>query len=201
MNRTKNFIKTVLCVTTVIFASCEKETSEGEELDIKINSVIPPEFVKVVEDLGIEVYKGTNPPIVEGTFNMNPNLLLNTNIPGDVSINTGFVAYRITFFDQSSEDFGIKFNAVASGESEASNGAVISGSGNNFTVYGRSTVTVGANSVVLGVVYSGIIEGNSIKNLKRAIVCIDDSKNGGVLLSNGMARVFHDPDKDSPKLP
>jgi hypothetical protein len=201
MKQLKYFIKTALCLAVLIFAGCEKETSEGEELDIKINSVIPPEFVKVVQDLGIEIHRGTTPPLVEGTFNMNPNLLLSTNIPGDVAVNTGFVAYRITFFDQSSENNAIKFNAVASGESEASNGAVISGSDNNFTVYGRSTVTVGANSVVLGVIYSGKVEGNSIKNLKRSIVCIDDSKNGGVLLSNGMARVFHDPDKDSPKIP
>ena len=201
MKQSNYFVKTALCLAVLIFAGCEKETSEGEELDIKINSVIPQEFVKIVQDLGIEIHRGTTPPIVEGTFNMNPNLLLSTNISGDVPVNTGFVAYRITFFDQSSEGNGIKFNAVASGESEASNGAVISGSGNNFTVYGRSTVTVGANSVVLGVVYSGTVEGNSIKNLKRSIVCIDDSNNGGVLLSNGMARVFHDPDKDSPKIP
>lgn len=201
MKKSKIFVGCVLSLAAIVFSSCEKEMSEGEELEVKINTVIPPEFLQVVREMGIEINKGTNPPIVEGTFIMNPNLLLKSNIPDDVPINSAFSAYRITVFDQSNEDYSIKFNSVAAGESEVSNGALISGSGTSFTLYGKSTVNVGSNSVVLGVVYSGNLEGNSIKNLKRAIVCIDDSNNGGVLLSNGMARVFHDPDKDSPKIP
>lgn len=179
------------------FASCSKEDDEPDVLQTKINNTIPPEFVETVKGLGMDVYSGDTPPDISGSFVMNPNLLLRSNITNDVPSNTQFVNYGISFSNQNLSDFTISFVGTASGEREEGSGAIITGSGDNFTVYGKSTTTVGANSVVLGVMYSGTLEAGKIKNLKRAIVAIDDSNSGTSLLKNGNARVFHDGDKSS----
>ncbi|WP_139352753.1 hypothetical protein [Algoriphagus sp. A40] len=150
-----------------------------------------------MKDLGMDVFPGNTPPDVTGTYFMIPNLMLRSNITGDVPSNTAFVTYNVTFSYFNEEDFSIRFVGLASGERDESESAVISGSGNNFTVYGRSTTTVGSNSVVLGVMYSGTIEDEKVKNLKRAIIVIDDSKGGPTLMKKGNSRVFHDGDKSS----
>jgi hypothetical protein len=107
------------------------------------------------------------------------------------------VNYTINFTNQNSSNFSISFTGSASGEQDSSNSAVIAGSGNDFSVYGKSTTVVGSNSVVLGVIYSGTMEGGKIKNLKRAIIVLDDSKGGPNLLKNENARVFQDGDRSS----
>jgi len=178
-------------------ASCDKDENDPDLVQAKINNTIPAEFVQSVKSLGMDVFSGETPPDVTGSFVMNPNLMLRSNIPNDAPANTQFVNYSINFSSQNMADFSISFVGTASGEREESNSAIITGSGNNFTVYGRSTTTVGANSVVLGVMYSGTLENGKIKNLKRAIVVIDDSKAGPNLLKKGSARVFHDGDKNS----
>lgn len=178
-------------------ASCNKEDDEPDMHQAKINSTIPPEYVQTVKSLGMEIHAGNTPPNVTGTYFMVPNLLLSSNISDDAPANTQFVSYNVTFshFDQA--DFSLRFVGLSTGERDESESAVVSGSGNNFTVYGRSTTTVGANSVVLGVMYSGTLEDGKVKNLKRAIIVVDDSKAGPNLLKRGNARVFHDGDKTS----
>lgn len=178
-------------------ASCEKDDKDPNPVQAKINSTIPAEFVESVKGLGMDIFSGDTPPDLNGSFSMNPNLLLRSNITNDAPSNTQFVNYSVTFSGQNMAESTISFIGTASGERDVSNSAIITGSGNNFTVYGRSTTTVGANSVVLGVMYSGTLEAGKVKNLKRAIVVIDDSNAGPNLLKKGNARVFHDGDKSS----
>lgn len=187
----------ILIALVVGFSSCDKDDNEPDVVQAKINNTIPPELVETVKGLGMDVFSGNTPPDLTGNYVMNPNLLLRSNIPSDAPSNTQFVNYGVVFSSQNFTEFTIKFVGTASGERDQSDSAIISGSGNNFTVYGRSTTTVGSNSIVLGVMYSGTLEGGKIKNLKRAIVVIDDTNAGLNLLKKGNARVFHDGDKSS----
>lgn len=191
------FSAILILALAIGLASCNKDDNDPNLVQAKINKTIPAEFVQTVKSLGMDVFPGDSPPDITGSFVMNPNLMLRSNIPNDAPSNTQFVNYGINFSAQNSTDFSISFVGTSSGEREESNSAIITGLGNDFTVYGRSTTTVGANSVVLGVMYSGTLEAGKIKNLKRAIVIIDDSNGGPNLLKKGDARVFHDGDKSS----
>lgn len=178
-------------------ASCDKDDNDPDTVQAKINSTIPAESVQIVKGLGMDIFPGETPPDVTGSFTMSPNLLLRSNITNDAPANTQFVNYSVTFSNLNFSAFTVSFLGNASGERDISDSAIITGSGNNFTIYGKSTTTVGANSVVLGVIYSGTLEAGKVKNLKRAIVVIDDSNAGPNLLKKGNARVFHDGDKNS----
>ncbi len=192
----------VIAIALFSLPACKKDSGSSSGIDGQINKIISSDYRSKLAGMGMDIYTGNNAPDVQGTISMTPNLLLQSNVAGDPPSNTQFVHYSIKLFDQNGDNNSIKFVSTgyggASPEKEESNGAVISGSGNNFTVYGRSTVTVGSNSVVVAVVYSGILDGaNNIKKLKRAVVVVDDSKGGSILLKNGHIRVFHDGDSKS----
>lgn len=187
----------ILLALTFGLASCDKDDNDPDPVQAKINSTIPAESVQIVKDLGMDIFSGDTPPDLTGSFSMNPNLLLRSNISNDAPTNTQFVNYSVTFSGQNMAESTISFLGISSGERDVSNSAIITGSGNNFTVYGRSTTTVGSNSIVLGVMYSGTLEAGKVKNLKRSIVVIDDTNAGPNLIKKGNARVFHDGDKSS----
>ena len=195
----RNLIFLLLVTTSIFFISCKKE--EKKSGSDKLNSIISMEHRSTIKNLGMELNDGDTPPNIVGSVYMSPNYLLKSNITGDPAPNTQFVHYTIKFYDQNTSGNTVKFSGVGSGgssvEREESQSGVITGSGNKFTVYGRSTVTLGANSVVVAYVYSGIIEGNMIKEFKKALVVVDDSKGGANLLKNGQSRVFYDANRNS----
>lgn len=197
-------ISLLLFVIAVVafLPACKKDSASSSGVEAKINKILSQNYRSQLADMGMDIYPGNSAPDVQGTISMTPNLLLRSNVAGDPPSNTQFVHYTIKLFEQNQANNHIKFTSIGTGgaspESEESNEAVVSGSGSNFTVYGRSTVTVGSNSVVVAVVYSGILDGaNNIKKLKRAVVVVDDSKRGNILLKNGDIRVFHDGDGKS----
>lgn len=196
MKRNLTFL--LLVMTSIFFISCKKEKKSGSD---KLNSIISNEHRSTIKNLGMVLHDGDTPPSIAGSVYMSPNYLLKSNITGDPAPNTQFVHYTIKFYDQNSSGNTVKFSGVGSGgassEREESQSGVVTGSGNKFTAYGRSTVTIGANSVVVAYVYSGIIDGEVIKDFKKALVVVDDSKGGAALLKNGQSRVFYDANRTS----
>ena len=203
LNNKKNIMKKyliylLLISPSIFFISCKKEKESGSD---KLNEIISKEHRSALANLGMDINDGTTPPNIVGSVYMSPNYLLKSNINGDPAPNTQFVHYTIKFYDQNTSGNTVKFSGVGSGgsstEREESQSGVVTGSGNSFTVYGRSTVTIGANSIVVAYVYSGIIEGQIIKNFKKALVVVDDSKGGSNLIKNGDIRVFYDANRTS----
>ena len=194
----KRYFSSIIVVGIfIIVASCNDKKEEEPKVESKINKAVPEEYLQIVRGLGMDTYYGDTPPDITGTYLMSPNILLRSNIVNDAPSNSPFVDYTVNFSNQNSTNFSISFTGTASNEKEQSNSAVIAGSGNDFSVYGQSTSVVGSNSIVLGVIYSGTLENGKIKNMKRAIIVIDDTNAGPNLLKKGNARVFHDTDKSS----
>lgn len=194
----RNLIFLLLLTTSILFVSCKKEKKSGSD---KLNNIISMEHRSTIKNLGMELYDGDTPPNIVGSVYMSPNYLLKSNITGDPSPNTQFAHYSIKFYDQNTSGNTLKFSGVSSGggsvEREESQSGVVTGSGNKFTAYGRSTVSIGTNSIVVVYAYSGIIDGAIIKDFKKALVVVDDSKGGASLLKNGQSRVFYDGNKKS----
>lgn len=193
----RNFSTLLILVLALAFTSCKDDDKDPNVVQAKINKAVPESYLQIVRGLGMDTNSGDTPPDISGTYLMSPNVLLRSNIPNDAPSNTQFVNYSITFSNQNSANFSISFSGRSSGETDSSSSAVIAGSGNDFSVYGQSTTVVGSNSLVLGVIYSGTIENGKIKNLKRAIIVLDDSKGGLNLLKNENSRVFQDGDRSS----
>lgn len=193
----QNFSIYIVFSLALLFISCGSDDETPQQGLSKINAVVPEAALRTVRGLGIDTFTGDTPPDISGTYLMNPNVLLRSNIPNDAPSNSPFPEYTLNFTNFNAANGTISFTGSSSEESDASPSAVVAGSGNDFSVYGKSTMVVGANSIVLGIIFTGTLENGEIKNLKRGIIVLDDSNGGANLWKNENARVYQDGDRSS----
>ncbi len=193
----------LLFVLTLAMFGCKKEKQEKpEELQQKqIENVIPQEYLNILKGLGMTVYEGVNPPDVTGFYECSSLKLLKSNISTDVE-GAAYNSERIGFSDFNNNDFSVNLrvkswlgNAITSGK------GVVSGSGNNFTVYSLSVAEQGQHSIKLAILISATKEGENLKNLKYGLINVDDINNTvGVLITEGQARVTYESDLEAERV-
>lgn len=108
---------------------------QEEVIDERIPTIIPDEIRDEIEQY-IPIYDGVDPPNIEGTYYINPQILIGSSLSYD-QIGTQYNSQHQKFSNQDMTKNTIDMVRVADGENDWSkgNGAFISGSGNNFTVY------------------------------------------------------------------
>lgn len=179
--------------------SCKKENLAAKQQQ-KINDIIPAKYLDTLIRLGITIHSGTTPPNVEGIYDISPVKSKASNVPGDV-IGSYFANARVKFYEQNNSDFGIRLlGKYILNLNDSSLNTAISGSGNSFTVYGKVRTYSGANTAVFGVVFSGELDGSTIKNVEWGLINIDDSQGNGVFIREGQARLQFDIDYSSPSV-
>lgn len=196
----------VLVIATTLFA-CKKdkekvdELAKQEVLQKKIADIIPKEFQDTLTKLGLVINQDVNPPKFNNeAFIFTPFVLFKSNRPQDAP-NLKFLDGRVKFFDQD-QDNNIKLiGKNLLNEADTSIVTAISGSGNQFTIYGKVKSFAGTNSAVFAIVISGSREGTELKDIRMGIINIDNSKGGTRFIKQGEARVAFDTDKISGQIP
>jgi len=162
----------VLLVTYLSVASCggsgDSDSSDAMTFDGSRSSLpdfYSEEMLLATESLGLSLNFGDESPNVEGIFRVEPVVLQATSNPNDAFGvgNTG-VPFSVTFSNQDSNSLVID---VSDGTdlTEVTQ-AVISGSGNAFTVF--ALVAVPAIGVELPAAYSGNLTEFGIENFQYA---------------------------------
>ncbi len=136
----------ILLHAIMIMQSCQKEKddlSTGFTDDIK--NVVPDSTIKMLRDLGMIIYEGKKPPIIEGKFHFAPNLMDSSNVPNERhKKGHKFADYKYFLYQQNSSDLIIKMDSKAlsifSGDtsvigSSIGEGGFLSGYGNEFSVF------------------------------------------------------------------
>lgn len=177
----------------VLITSCNKVNPVTIQQQ-KISDVIPAKYLDTLKHLGITIHEGTTPPNIEGTYEISPVKSKASNIPGDI-IGSYFANAKVKFYEQSNSDFGIRLLAInILSYRDSSLSTAISGSGNNFTVYGKVRTYSGTNTAVFGVVLSGEKDGSNLKNIEWGLINIDDSNGNNAFIKEGQARLQYDID-------
>lgn len=191
-----------LFALSVLIVSCSKKDDASAQQK-KIDNIIPEKYLDTLKKLGITIYTGTTPPNVEGIYSISPVKSLASNVPGDVPGSTFFANAKVKFYEQNNTDFDIKvLGRSILNINDSSLSTAISGSGNNFSVYGKLRTYSGANTAVFGVVISGELDGTSIKNFVWGLINIDDSQDPGhAFIKEGQARLQYDIDYTSASTP
>lgn len=192
-------------ISVVLFSCSKDEKAKGpsneEILTKKIADIIPQKYLDTLKLLGLDVHQGVNPPNVEGSYEIAPHKLDTSNIAGDRP-GTYFRNGLVTLSEQSTKDYSIKLigkNFIS--YADTSIATAISGSGNNFTVYGKVKASIGSYSAVFALVFTGTKEGDDLKNVRVAIINVDNSLGGsGIFIQEGTGRVGFDEDGTSPKV-
>lgn len=167
----------------------------------EINAFIPDSILNILEDLDMPINEGFDPPNIVGKYFVTPSLLKSTNIPNDYDIGYKFADLTIEFYNFNPEELTLTVKQSTSTSEGDGTGSFIVGTGNNFSVFAelRNEFDNGSKSV-LGIVYSGEITENGIRDFHSSLVMLDDFGDvNNELIAIGQARVFLDGDGFSPK--
>jgi hypothetical protein len=143
---------------------------------------------------------GVTPPNVEGTYKIRPYILDTSNIASDRP-GTAFLDAVLHLSEQHTSDYSIKLiGEYFISQRDTSVVTAISGSGNNFTVYGKVKTYYGSHSAIFAMIMTATKEGDNLKNFKIGIINIDNSNGGGLFIAQGQGRIAHDKDGISEKI-
>lgn len=190
----------IVAAVTCTVCACSKDEepagpSNEDILTKKIEDIIPTEYLDTLRQMGLTVNSGTEPPFLEGSYNLRPVILDTSNIATD-SRGHRFVDAIFHLSEQSDTDYSINligenFLSVV----DTSIATAISGSGNNFTIYGKVKSVMGSYYAIFAILLSGTQEGEDLKNVELALMNIDNSKGGsGIFIEEGQARIAFDSD-------
>ncbi|MDR1171167.1 MAG: DUF5018 domain-containing protein [Bacteroidales bacterium] len=184
--------KTYIAKATKALPSVDPETGLTEE----IQDLVPEEIIQTMQDLGLPIYGGNTPPLIEGTYKFQPAVLIGTNIASDVLGKVYSPAY-ITFSQQNNGNLTLKADETQGTGVATGTGAFIVGEGNRFSVFINFTTTYTDINTTFKVVevWSGAVSPDGIIDCIMATFMVDD---GGdpqdALIENGSGRVFWDSD-------
>ena len=163
----------------------------------KIDDVLPEDLQELIEPY-ITIYKGNNPPNIEGTVYVDPFLCVYCQDQGHGGFYPGdqVTSSYIRFYNQD-----MVYNTLDIDEKEGSStstgtGAFISGTGNNFSAFFNTTGVSSGISTKTALVISGTKVANGIANLRYAFVMVEKGSDPDhILMDEGVFRVFEDGDK------
>lgn len=177
--------------------SCDKEGNEIEDEKIqteRIEDIIPQQYLDSLAKLDFKINKGIKPPTINGKFSIKPHKLSKSNIPND-PIGHVFSDAVVSLFGQNDKDFSIKLlgeNFINLRDTSIS--TAISGSGNDFTIYGKVKSNRGEAYGISALLISGSLEGDHLKNVQTGIIMVDASHGDALMIKEGQARVAFDSD-------
>jgi hypothetical protein len=153
---------------------------------------------------GFEIHLGTNPPIVNGTFEITGSKIIKTDVPDDFSIGTNLGVGYITFENQNSQQLELDYfneqqlQAGTNHNAQSSfieDDGTISGDGEYFTVVSTIyMVTVATYQSYETHVISGRLTADGIVDCKKFVYMRDNNGNTQYYFENGKSRVYADSD-------
>ena len=181
----------------IAFVGCYEEpnTKNTESLPNSVTSIVSPERLKDLEDLGITINKGTTPPNIEGSYRVSPFKKINANFDDPYN---EVLDYTYTFSEQDNTaltvmvgEYNNEDGTVGTGSGELQ-GAAISGHGNLFSIFAKihTDYPNGAKSDMISVI-SGELTDEGIKNFQYALIMDDNYGNANdYLIGNGQGRLW-----------
>ncbi len=150
------------------------ENSIEEEKPESIDDVIDKETLDEIEESGMDLNKGLDPPDIQGKYLVDDLYLVYDSKYPPHYFDPGYIMkdYIYTFYDQTDEhNIKVQYQAPDNpGVYGGGDGAFISGSGNKFTIYLRTkSKLTGAYLSTMQIISGEIVE-EGIENMKIALI-------------------------------
>lgn len=168
---------------------------QEEVIDERIPTIIPDEIRDEIEQY-IPIYDGVDPPNIEGTYYLSPQILIGSSQSKDqIGKEYSSEYQKYSNQDMTKNTIDMVRMTVTETEWAKGSGAFISGSGNNFTIYFDQ---VGESSGILvkqAYIVSGTKTSNGIKNLTTGFIMKEKGPDPDhKLVDVGTYRFFKDKD-------
>ena len=173
-------------------------TYDDVDYDDRLDNVIPEDIVEPMSPY-IDIYRGYNPPNVEGVYSIKPFTTVHCEDYGNGGYAPGTqvnpMVIRLHGQDTSKNTINYE-SYTENGDSYAKGeGAFISGYGNYFSVFFNTIGKSEGIQTKTALVISGEKAYNGIKNLKYAFVMVEKGSDPtNKLMREGVFRVFKDGD-------
>ena len=193
----------VFALLTIIGCSKSDDNNGEEKKQVKTSNfnipaeakaIIPEKFIGEMAANGMTIHEGTNPPNIEGIYLLDNLKFLYTSDPDDHYFTKGQPAadYKYKFYDQQGVKVKSDYKALKFGVFDVATGygAIISGSGNKFTVFlshAANTEGVKNNDVTL---ISGELTSQGIKNLVYVLTVTQKEDSNNKIMKVGTYRIF-----------
>lgn len=159
-----------------------------------LDNVVPEELQDSIENY-MPIYKGDNPPFVEGAYYIDPFVAVYCE---DYGYAPGYevTPATIRFYNQNTTFNTLDYAEYEGNLSSATgSGAFISGSGNNFTAFFNTVGETKGISTKTALVISGTKSSSGIENLYYAFIMVDKGEDpSNKLMEEGVFRIFKDQD-------
>lgn len=174
------------------FVSCNKDNGLTKE----INKIISKDLLQAMEDMGMPIYRGNNPPVnIEGKYIIAPDVCIATNIPNDgFGPCFRFDDFYPTFSNQNNKKQTITVSASQSSTKGDGYGGYIVGTDDKFTVFVPMDNVKNGHSFKTVDVYSAIAAPNGLKNCYHSAFMISGGGSKWALMENNQGRVIYDAD-------
>lgn len=199
----------LLFIGFAILQSCSKKKSDTPKpsgLSQAIQNFVPESIIDSMRKWGFVINEGKKPPMINGVYNVSPNLCTFDN-SGSNESGYHFDNYHYKFHNQNNDKLTIaldeKNTSGSSGIDSASGiGSFISGTSNDFTVFtDEKGVSYGINYESITII-SGTITSTGIENFQNSFYMKDKGNDPDKkLIDVGSARIFKDEDSFSEKIP
>ena len=174
--------------------STNGNNSKSLNIPVEAKAIIPEETLHQIRAQGMPIYEGTNPPNIEGIYLLDNLRFHYSSDPGEKGFTKGdkAVNYKYRFYQQNGVKLKSDYRALKFGVNDIAtgSGAIISGSGNNFTVFlnhAAHTEGVKNNDIIL---ISGEITPEGIKDLVLTLTVTQKEDMGNRIMKVGVYRIF-----------
>ena len=197
------FCAGVFALLTIIGCSKSDDNNGEEKKQVKTSNfnipaeakaIIPEKFIGEMAANGMTIHEGTNPPNIEGIYLLDNLKFLYTSDPDDHYFTKGQPAadYKYKFYDQQGVKVKSNYKVLKFGAFDVAtgSGAIISGSGNKFTVFlshAANTEGVKNNDITL---ISGELTSQGIKNLVYVLTVTQKDDSNNKIMKVGTYRIF-----------
>ncbi len=177
----------LLAATIAFFAGCTiSHTTPNSpvvyHLPAPVDTIISQSQISTLVKLGMTVNDGTSPPSIDGNYFCDTLVLLGSNVSGDFTNGKldfhSYVNYSYQFSNQTSDGEISVARAVQNGTSTGfGTGAIISGSGNDFSIFVEITDSMYSDSdshLILfksARIISGTLAAGGIEAFRYAFIC------------------------------
>jgi hypothetical protein len=199
---------TFLCtgLTVLFLARCTTTTGSHRvyHLPPAVDNIITTDQINTLADMGMTVNNGTTPPSVVGYFYADSLLLIGSNVPSDsnkihVKI---YSPYSYKFSNQTADgNISIDRTIKGGGAVAFGSGAIISGNGNDFSIFADLTdsivSSVDSHKIVFksARIISGTMTAAGIQGFRYAFICTDKFNDyDSEQIDIGQGRVIWDSD-------
>ena len=174
--------------------STNGNNSKSLNIPVEAKAIIPEETLHQIRAQGMPIYEGTNPPNIEGIYLLDNLRFHYSSDPGEKGFTKGdkAVNYKYRFYQQNGVKLKSDYRALKFGVNDIAtgSGAIISGSGNNFTVFlnhAAHTEGVKNNDIIL---ISGEITPEGIKDLVLTLTVTEKEDTNNQIMKVGVYRIF-----------